>query len=130
MDEKEKRMKAFGEYLTGLRKAKDVSVRQVAEATQMSDPYLYQVENGIKSLTSPDWFKRLADYYGVPVEELLKKAGYMDETDEDKKIDEAFAKIVTDHSFDLGTRFSGKLNKEEKKFIIGLYEKAKKVKLL
>lgn len=76
---KTKRMLEFGKYIADLRskKGKGISVRDVAKATGISNPYLYQIENGTKALTDPDMFLALALYFNVPVQELLTRAGYI-----------------------------------------------------
>jgi len=131
MKNKEKRMKEFGEFLAKLRKAKNVSVRDVAKEIQLSDPYLYQVESGKKALTDPESFNKLAKYFEIDVKELLEKAGYIiGEEDEEQKVDKVLQHIKTDPEFKYGTRLSGKLDLNTKKFIIEMYEKATGKKLL
>jgi len=127
---KQKKMKALGEYIASLRKEKGLSVRQLAEKIRVSDPYLYQVESGKKALTDPVYFNRLAEFFEINVAELLQRAGYLPATDEEKRIEDAIKKIVTDKSLEFGTRLSGKLETKEKKAIIQLYERAKGKKLL
>ncbi len=129
-DEKTERMKLLGEYLSELRTKKGVSVRDVAKAVKLSDPYLYQVESGKKSLTDPEKFRRLAEYYEVPVTDLLKKGGYIPIPEEEKKVDDAIRKIGADPSFQWGARFSGQMSWEEKKSLIELYEQITKKKIL
>jgi len=122
MDKKQKK-EIFGEYLQKLRKHKNVSVKEMARGTGISDPFLYQVESGKKSLTSPEYFNRLARYFQIDVSELLKKAGYIQEDDEETKINKAFDSILKDPQFKFGSRMRGKYDLEAKKFIVEMYEK-------
>lgn len=116
--------KRFGAYITRLREEKKVSIRRVAEETKISDPFLYQIEKGEKSLTDPEFFNVLANYYGVKVEELLKQAGYLPMHDQEKEIEMAIKKIITDKDYKLSTVFWSKLSEDEKLEIIVLYEEA------
>lgn len=84
--QKKARMKDLGDFLARLRAEKNVSVREVAEAVEISNPYLYQVERGKKLLSDPDSFGRLARYYGRPVEEFLRRAGYLKETQNESRL--------------------------------------------
>lgn len=84
----------FGKYLSFLRYEKHFSVMDVAKGTGMSDPYLYQVENGVKALTDPINFRKLADFFKIPVEDLLKKAGYLPDEDPYKEINEKYELIL------------------------------------
>ncbi len=124
---KEKRMKKFGEYLASLRKHKgeNISVRDVSRATAISDPYLYQIEKGQKALTDPEYFNRIADYYDEPVEELLKKAGYIPETEEKRKIDKTFDHLISRPELELGTQLKNKkIDTDTKKAFIEVYQTA------
>ncbi len=78
MTNKEQKMKEFGKYLANLRADKRASVTEVAKAVKISDTYLYKLEGGEKALIDPKYFKRLADFFDVPVSDLLHKAGFLD----------------------------------------------------
>ncbi len=124
--EKEKRQKEVGAYLQNLRKVKNVSVKEVAKEIGFSGPYLYQVEYGKKALSDPTWFIKLAEYYGVPVDELLRKAGYLPgNKDQTADIESRFLDAIGDPQFSYGTRLKGKVNLDVKKFIVEMYERLK-----
>ena len=73
----------FGSYLKEKRKAKGLTLVQLAEQVGVSHPYLSQIENGKKSSPpSSDVLIRLAFPLGVPYEELLSKTGYLIEPSE------------------------------------------------
>ncbi|MGN7169299.1 helix-turn-helix domain-containing protein [Paenibacillus cellulositrophicus] len=70
--------KEFGNYLRNLRKNKGLTLIQLKEATSLSQPYLSQIENGLKGIPSPETLRKLAAPLGVPYEELLHYAGYLE----------------------------------------------------
>jgi HTH-type transcriptional regulator, competence development regulator len=69
----------LGDYLATIRAAKELSLRDVEEATnkEVSNAYLSQLENGKISRPSPHILHSLAEVYGVPYETLMEKAGYI-----------------------------------------------------
>lgn len=69
----------LGSFLTDLRKAKGLSLRDVEEATDkaVSNPYLSQLENGKIKKPSPHVLHSLAEVYAIPYETLMEKAGYL-----------------------------------------------------
>lgn len=69
-------MTDFGQYLRKLRKAKGMSIRQLALKARVSNPYLSQLEKGKRSRPSPEILARLASCLGVTYGELMKAAGY------------------------------------------------------
>lgn len=70
MDQKE-----FGEYLRSLRKGKKLTLVELAEASNVSNPYISQIENG-KFQPSNDILHKLAIPLGVSHFDLLIAAGY------------------------------------------------------
>lgn len=69
----------LGEYLLALRNAKQMSLREVEEATggAVSNAYLSQLEHKRITKPSPNVLHSLAGVYGVPYEILMQKAGYI-----------------------------------------------------
>lgn len=70
---------ALGSYLASLRTAKQLTLRQVEEATgkEVSNAYLSQLEHGRIAKPSPNVLYSLAGVYGVAYEKLMEKAGYI-----------------------------------------------------
>jgi transcriptional regulator with XRE-family HTH domain len=70
---------ALGSYLSSLRTAKELTLRQVEEATEgeVSNAYLSQLEHGRISKPSPNILHSLATVYGAPYDRLMEKAGYI-----------------------------------------------------
>src|SRR5713226_8310999 len=128
-------MEPFGPYLKRLRRTKGFSLKQVEGAAQVSNAYLSQMERGIRKPPHPDILKRLARTYDVPVEELLEAAGYLEDAQERRlqrlKIERAFEHVTTDPKYHHGTRLKGSaLSLDAKRFIVEMYEKMTKRKLL
>ena len=56
----------FGEYLRGLRKRRDISIRRLAAASGVSNSYISQIETGQRGIPSPIVIRQLADALDVP----------------------------------------------------------------
>ena len=69
----------LGEFLTRIREANGLTLRQVEEATgkDVSNAYLSQLEHGKVSKPSPNILHSLSAVYGVSYENLMSKAGYI-----------------------------------------------------
>ena len=73
------RSESLGPYLKSVRKSKQLSLRDVEEATdnEVSNAYLSQLENGKISRPSPNVLHCLSEVYGVSYERLMERAGYV-----------------------------------------------------
>jgi len=125
----------FGDFLKKLRARKGVSLKKVEEETGISNAYLSQLETGERRrLPKPDRLKALANYYNVSIQQLLEKAGYYEEEDiqetKEQKIEKAFLHVLSDQSFKYGTRLKGKYDLDAKRFIVEMYEKLTKKRLM
>lgn len=67
----------LGPYLRSLREARGLTLREVEQASGVSNPYLSQLETAKISRPSPHILHKLASVYGVPYEFLMEKAGYI-----------------------------------------------------
>ena len=76
---------SLGEYLKKIREEKGYSLREAGKRTKIAEAYLWQLENGKREIPRPEMLKKLAEGYGVPVETLLKHAGYFEEPADEKK---------------------------------------------
>ena len=130
-------MSDFGDYLRSLRERQKMSLRDVAAKTGVSVSYITQIENRRRKAPGPDVLKKLAPAYNVPVRDLLKAAGYMDDIEpvglsvsEDEEVDRAYRYAQSDPQFKFGTRISGPVTTDVKRFIVEIYEKATGKKLL
>ena len=129
----DRRDEDIGQMLMRLRG--DTSLRGVQRLTGISNAYLSQIEKGLRH-PGPKLLRRLAALYGVGVQELLKRAGYLEAEGEEPKADEAteveraYQYVLSDPVFRVGTRPRGPLSVESKRFIVELYERYTGKKLL
>jgi len=68
----------FGKYLHELRDERRWSLRDIQERTkdEVSNAYLSQLESGKKNIPTLKVMQKLADAFELPIEVLLKEAGY------------------------------------------------------
>ncbi|MBS1532571.1 MAG: helix-turn-helix domain-containing protein [Bacteroidetes bacterium] len=69
-------MENYGEYFRALRESKQLTLREVEKATDVSNAYLSQLESGKIKQPSPLTLHKLAEFYGVAYELLMEKVGY------------------------------------------------------
>lgn len=69
---------AFGKYIRKHRTINKVSLRQAEKSTGVSNPYISQLERGLRPPPSPYIIRQIANGYGISYEGLLRKAGYLD----------------------------------------------------
>lgn len=78
----------LGTKLHKIRRARGATLRGVEDATGISNAYLSQLENDKISKPSPNFLYKLAAFYEVPYEDLMRAAGYVGEDrsgDEEKR---------------------------------------------
>lgn len=114
----------IGAYLRQLRGSR--SLREVYRRTGISDPYLSNIENGHRR-PGPRVLQKLAAFYGVSLQDLLKRAGHLDGADDagadaEANVDRAFDFVLADPKFRFGTRPDGPLSLAAKRFIVEMYE--------
>lgn len=83
--------KDLGEYLSKIRKEKDISLRDVEKLTGIGYAHLSMIENGKRNVT-PALLRNLATLYNIDYINLYEKAGYLDliETKDLKENKQAF----------------------------------------
>ena len=69
---------AFGAFLQAQRQLANISQRQLARVSGVSDSYLSQVERG-KYRPSADVLKALAEAFGMPVSTMYAQSGLWDD---------------------------------------------------
>ena len=106
----------------------ETGLREVGRRTGISNSYLSQIERGDRR-PGPSVLKRLAALYDVDVQDLLKRAGFLDDPegietrdDEPEEVERAYQYVLADPKFRVGTRPSGPLSLEAKRFIVQMYE--------
>ena len=70
-------MKTLGSFIHSQRKLANLSLRQLAELTSLSNPYLSQIERGLHQ-PSVRVLRLLADALNVSAETLLAEAGLLE----------------------------------------------------
>jgi transcriptional regulator with XRE-family HTH domain len=75
---------AFGEFVKAQRRLAQVSQRNLARMSGVSDSYLSQIERG-NYRPSPQVVKALAQAFGLKPEQLYTMLGFMDEEEEGRR---------------------------------------------
>ena len=71
----------FGAFLKAQRRLAELSQRELARMTNLSDPYLSQLERGLHE-PSIRVVKSIARALNIPAETMLRRAGLLDEDTE------------------------------------------------
>ena len=110
---------ALGAFIRTQRKMANLSLRQLAELTSLSNPYLSQVERGLHQ-PSVRVLKALSDALNVSAETLLAQAGLIDAvTGERSDADEAGQDQQTRTEEVIGT--DERLSDDQKAALIAVY---------
>ena len=70
-------MKALGSFIRSQRQLANLSLRQLADLTSLSNPYLSQIERGLHQ-PSVRVLKQISDALNLSAETLLTQAGLLD----------------------------------------------------
>ena len=103
----------LGEYLRDQRRQAQLSLRQLADAAGVSNPYLSQIERGLRK-PSADILQQLAKALRISAETLYVQAGILDERDRDEV--ETRAVILSDPS----------INERQKQVLLQIYDSFRK----
>jgi transcriptional regulator with XRE-family HTH domain len=115
----ESRRLSLGSFIRDQRKRANLSLRQLAELTSLSNPYLSQIERGLHQ-PSVRVLKAISDALNVSAETLLTQAGLIDamtgsrQKADDHKADNS--KTVED-----AIRADGRLSEDQKTALITVY---------
>ncbi len=107
-------MEALGAFIRSQRQLARLSLRQFAELTSLSNPYLSQVERGMHQ-PSVRVLKLIAEALNISAETLLVQAGLLDAEDPDAvgpTAEQVTAAIRADH----------RLTSEQKAALIAVYD--------
>jgi len=85
---------ALGEYIREQREAAEVSLRQLAKNAGVSNPYLSQVERGLKK-PSAEILGQIAGALRISAETLYVRAGLLEPRDGDEAVTAAIAADTT-----------------------------------
>ncbi|PVE07109.1 helix-turn-helix domain-containing protein [Streptomyces scopuliridis] len=103
----------LGEYLREQRRSARLSLRQLADAAGVSNPYLSQIERGLRK-PSADILQQLAKALRISAETLYVQAGMLDEREREEL--ETRAVILADPS----------INERQKQVLLQIYESFRK----
>jgi len=82
---------ALGAYIREQREAAEVSLRQLAEVSGVSNPYLSQIERGLRN-PSAEILGQIAKALRISAETLYLRAGLLDERDDSE--DTSVASVI------------------------------------
>jgi len=105
--EVEQRVSDLGDFIAEQRKAAKLSLRKLGELAGISNPYLSQVERGLRR-PSADILQRIAKALEISAETLYVRAGILDEPPDDDLV----AHIRRDPH----------LTEEQKRTLVHIYE--------
>ncbi|QQC90079.1 helix-turn-helix domain-containing protein [Streptomyces alfalfae] len=103
----------LGEYLREQRRTAQLSLRQLADAAGVSNPYLSQIERGLRK-PSAEVLQQVAKALRISAETLYVRAGILDEKERDEL--ETRAVILADPS----------INERQKQVLLQIYESFRK----
>ena len=102
------RVGSIGEYIREQRQRAKVSLRQLAEVTGVSNPYLSQIERGLRK-PSAEILQQIAKGLRISAEALYVQAGILDEREADTDVQAAI-------------RADAALTERQKQVLLDIYE--------
>jgi transcriptional regulator with XRE-family HTH domain len=99
---------SIGEYIREQRQRAKVSLRQLAEATGVSNPYLSQIERGLRK-PSAEILQQIAKGLRISAEALYVQAGILDDRETDTDVQTAIRADVA-------------LTERQKQVLLDIYE--------
>src|SRR5690625_6332211 len=85
--------KKFGSYIRKLRNDRELTIRQLELYSGVSNSYLSQLENGKRGIPSPEIIRKLSKGLKVDYNDLMIKAGYVEE-EGNEEVDEELKKFI------------------------------------
>ena len=111
---------ALGAFIRSQRRMANLSLRQLAELTHLSNPYLSQVERGLHQ-PSVRVLKAISDALNLSAETLLAQAGLIDAVTADTASADASEADVSAPLTEDAIRADGRLTEEQKAALIAVY---------
>ena len=105
---------SFGSYIKGLREQNNLSQRDLAEKSGVSNAEISRLETGERKKPSPMVLKALSTYLGVPYEALMQQAGYIEENIEHQGYVENIFRDENGFLLDIITRAKDMYEKDSK----------------
>ncbi len=110
MSRNEKAWNALGEFIKSQRELANLSLRQLAEIANVSNPYLGQVERGLYK-PSADVLKNIANALQISAETMYAQAGLLDED----------SKVPPGRDVEQAIRLDSNLSTDQKDTLIRIY---------
>ena len=98
----------LGDYLREQRRSAQLTLRQLADQSGVSNPYLSQIERGLRK-PSADVLQQLAKALRISAETLYVRAGILDPTERDER--SVAMAVLDDHE----------LNERQKQVLLDIY---------
>jgi transcriptional regulator with XRE-family HTH domain len=111
---------ALGAFIRSQRRTANLSLRQLAELTHLSNPYLSQVERGLHQ-PSVRVLKAISDALNLSAETLLTQAGLIDAVTADPASADAGQADASAPLTEDAIRADGRLTQEQKAALIAVY---------
>jgi transcriptional regulator with XRE-family HTH domain len=108
MNELEERWRELGEFIREQRRLGELSLRKLAELAGVSNPYLSQIERGLRK-PSADILRQIAGALHISAETLYVRAGILDE-------DSTTVDLVAE------IRRDAHLDEEQKRALVHIYQ--------
>jgi transcriptional regulator with XRE-family HTH domain len=102
-------LESLGEFLKDQRRSAQMTLRQLAEQTGVSNPYLSQIERGLRK-PSAEVLQQLAKGLRISAETLYVRAGILDPDDHQER------------SVALAIRSDPALTERQKRVLLDIYE--------
>jgi transcriptional regulator with XRE-family HTH domain len=99
----------LGDFIRGQREVARMSVRRLAELAEISNPYLSQIERGLRR-PSADILQQIAKALRISAETLYVRAGILD------------ADAATEVTVPEAIRRDGSLSSEQKQALLAVYQ--------
>ena len=108
-DEIDQRLADVGDFIKAQREVARMSVRRLADLAGVSNPYLSQIERGLRK-PSADILQQIAKALQISAETLYVRAGFMsDDTDPENEVRDAISR-------------DPKLSPEQRRALLNVYE--------
>lgn len=124
----------FGKYLRSLREGARKSLREVQRDCQISPGYLSLIESGERNPPNPEFLKKLARFYGASPTEVLRRAGRLEEPEEEDleldRLRRAYEYVISDKRFRSGNSLSSEPTPDVMRFVVEMYQRLTNLNLL
>jgi transcriptional regulator with XRE-family HTH domain len=108
-------MEALGAFIKNKRKLANLSLRQLAERTKLSNPYLSQIERGLHQ-PSVRVIRLISDALNVPAQTLLAQAGLLHHRDGGQE-----SEAPREAGVESAIRAESRLSDEQKNALISVF---------